>query len=175
MTTYDANFIILKNSPFQALFQKTEKLGMAQKANFKNNNSRRVRKRGEFFSFLVAAILIVGFFAASHYMFFGYAGRKVASITPAATDLKCENLLPLLTSEDENVRFKTTVALASCGYPQAIDGLLGFLNATDLNIQKAAAFALLSQELTLSDQSSVAKIANNRDKIYKLVYPSFSK
>lgn len=148
---------------------------MSHNFNPKSNNGRRVRKRGEFFSFVVAAILIVGFFAVSHYMFFGYSNRRVASIAPITTDLKCENLLPLLNSEDEKIRFRAAAALANCGYPQAIDGLIGFLDSSDPTLQKAAAFTLLSQELTLKDRAQVAKIENNREKIYKLIHPSSPK
>ena len=138
------------------------------------NNGNRIRKRGEFFSFLVAAILIVGFFAASHYMFFGYTERKVASV-PRFVNLECQNLLPLLNSGDSKIRFRATSALASCGYPSGIDGLIGFLDDRDSNLQKAAAFVLLSQELTLKDPALIAKIDQNREKINKLIHPALAK
>ena len=147
---------------------------MRQKNNSKNGNGKRVIKRGEFFSFLVAAILIVGFFAASHYMFYGFNERRMASVQPVS-EMRCHDLLPFLNSGSNEARFKASVALASCGYPQGIDSLIGFLDDSNETLQKAAAFTLLGQELTLNDPQVVAKIEKNRDKILKLIHPNLEK
>jgi len=130
---------------------------------------RRIRKRGEFISFVIAALLIVGFFAASHFMFFEYTERRIASIQ-VPSDMKCGELVPYLNHEDTNLRFRASVALASCGYPQAVDGLIAFLENSDPNLRKAAAFTLLSTELTFQDPAVVAKIEANQDKISSLVH-----
>lgn len=145
---------------------------MTSKTHNEKGNTRRIRKRGELLSFLVAAIVIIGFVAVSHYLFFGYMDREVASIQPPR-NLECKNLLPLLQSEDPNLRFRASVALASCGYPQGVDALISFLlDDSNSTLQKAAAFTLLSQELTLHDATLIAKIEKQREKITKIIHPN---
>ncbi|HLB59316.1 MAG TPA: HEAT repeat domain-containing protein [Bdellovibrionota bacterium] len=147
---------------------------MASKRRAQTNNqaeSRRVRKRGEFISFLIAAILIVGFFAASHFIFFAYTSkridRRLASVTPTA--MQCEDLLPLLQNEDPNLRFRAAMALSSCGYSEGVDGLIAFLDSDDLKFREAAALNLMAQERTLVDPPLVEKIKTKQEKIKEIV------